>query len=103
MRCVSPHQPNVHEIRNNLAEYQAEHLAAAERGEEVLVCRRNQPVARQVAVQPAPRREARPLGLAADAGTALPDRFFEPLPDQLLMTLLTPDPAIQRYPVPVAW
>lgn len=83
MRYTSTHQPNVHEVRDNLAEY----LAAAERGEEVLICRRNQPVARLVALQPAPRREARPLGLAADAGTALPDSFFEPLPDELLQSL----------------
>ena len=39
-------QPNIHEVRENLAEY----LAAAQRGEEVLICRRNQPVARLVAV-----------------------------------------------------
>lgn len=77
------HQPNVHEVRDNLAEY----LAAAERGEEVLICRRNQPVARLVAVQAAPRREVRPMGLAADAGMPLPDSFFEPLPDELVRAL----------------
>lgn len=77
------HQPNVHEVRDNLAEY----LAAAERGEEVLICRRNQPVARLVALQAMPRREARPIGLAADAGTSLPDSFFEPLPDELVHAL----------------
>jgi antitoxin (DNA-binding transcriptional repressor) of toxin-antitoxin stability system len=77
------HQPNVHEVRDNLAEY----LAAAERGEDVLICRRNQPVARLVALQVEPRREVRPLGLAADAGTPLPDSFFEPLPDELVRAL----------------
>ena len=77
------HQPNVHEVRDHLAEY----LAAAERGEEVLICRRNQPVARLVAVQVTPRRQARPVGLAADAGTPLPDSFFEPLPDDLVRAL----------------
>jgi prevent-host-death family protein len=77
------HQPNVHEVRDNLAEY----LAAAERGEEVLICRRNQPVARLVALQDAPRREARPVGLAADAGTPVPDSFFEPLSDELVRAL----------------
>ena len=77
------HQPNVHEVRDNLAEY----LAAAERGEEVLICRRNQPVARLVALQVTPRRESRPVGLAADAGTPLPDSFFEPLPDELVRAL----------------
>ena len=77
------HQPNVHEVRDNLAQY----LAAAERGEEVLICRRNQPVARLVALQIAPRRAARPLGLAADAGTAVPDSFFDPLPDAWVQSL----------------
>ena len=77
------HQPNVHEVRDNLAEY----LAAAERGEEVLICRRNQPVARLVAVQGARPRAARPLGGAPDAGTAWDDAFAEPLPATLLAAL----------------
>ena len=77
------HQPNVHEVRENLAEY----LSAAERGEDVLICRRNQPVARLVALQVAPQRAPRPLGLAADAGVPLPQSFFEPLPDELVFAL----------------
>ena len=71
--------PNIHEVRENLAEY----LAAAERGEEVLICRRNQPVARLVALVPARPRRQRPLGLARDAGQALPDAFWDPLPEEL--------------------
>lgn len=74
---------NIHEVRENLAEY----LAAAERGEEVLICRRNQPVARLVALAPAMPRKRRPIGLAADAGQALPDAFWEPLPDELAAAL----------------
>lgn len=70
---------NIHEVRENLAEY----LAAAERGEEVLICRRNQPVARLVALTPAVPRRRRPLGLAADAGQALPEAFWDPLPDEI--------------------
>jgi prevent-host-death family protein len=77
------HQPNVHEVRENLAEY----LAAAERGEEVLICRRNQPVARLVALPAAARRLARPLGLAPDAGVALPDGFWDPLPADMVDAL----------------
>lgn len=78
------HQPNVHEVRENLAEY----LAAAERGEEVLICRRNQPVARLVAIEQAPPlRKPRPIGKAADAGVPLPAAFFEPLSDALLGAL----------------
>ena len=68
-------QPNIHEVRQNLAEY----LGAAERGEEVLICRRNQPVARLVAIA-RPSGKARPIGRAADAGIPLPASFWEPLP-----------------------
>jgi prevent-host-death family protein len=76
-------QPNIHEVRENLAEY----LAAAERGEEVLICRRNQPVARLVGLQRPVRRVPRPLGGAPDAGTPLPEAFFEPLPAALQAAL----------------
>lgn len=79
----SMHHPNVHEVRENLAEY----LAAAERGEEVLICRRNQPVARLVAIERAPARKPRPIGKATDAGQPLPAAFFEPLPGALLAAL----------------
>ena len=56
------HQPNAQDVREDLAETRS----AAERGEEVLICRRNRPVARLV---------------------ALPDRFFDPLPPALVGTL----------------
>lgn len=77
------HSPNVHEVRENLAEY----LAAAERGEEVLICRRNQPVARLVAIARAPARKPRPIGRAPDAGESLPAAFFDPLPADMLAAL----------------
>jgi prevent-host-death family protein len=76
-------RPNIHEVRENLAEY----IAAAQRGEEVLICRRNHPVARLLAVAPAAPRRPRPLGKAPDAGQPLPDSFFEPLPEALLAAL----------------
>jgi prevent-host-death family protein len=79
--------PNVHQVRERLADY----IAAAERGEEVLICRRNQPVARLVAVHPAAApvpRTPRPLGLAPDAGQPLPEAFFDPLPDALVQALV---------------
>lgn len=77
------HSPNIHEVRENLAEY----VAAAERGEEVLICRRNQPVAKLVALGPQRSSRPRPLGRAPDAGQALPAGFFEPLPEELLGAL----------------
>lgn len=70
---------NTHEVRQNLAEY----LLAAERGEEVLILRRNRPVAKIVAL-PAQRSEPRPIGLAADAGEPVPASFFEALPEDFL-------------------
>jgi len=75
--ALSMQQVNIHEVRENLAEY----LAAAERGEEVLICRRNQPVARLVAVEALRPRKPRPIGKAPDAGVPLPPSFFEPMPD----------------------
>ncbi|MBA3597010.1 MAG: type II toxin-antitoxin system prevent-host-death family antitoxin [Methylibium sp.] len=77
------HRPNIHKVRENLAEY----VAAAERGEEVLICRRNQPVAKLVALGPQRSSRPRPLGRAPDAGEPLPDGFFEPLPVELLSAL----------------
>ena len=82
------HQPNIFQVCENLAEY----LDAAARGEEALICRRNQPVARLVAVA-TPSREPRPIGLAADAGVPLPDSFSEPLPADLLSVLSGHDSA----------
>lgn len=81
------HQPNIHQVRENLAEY----LAAAERGEEVLICRRNQPVARLVAVA-RPTGKPRPIGRAADAGTPLPASFWEPLPQAFIDALSGHEP-----------
>jgi antitoxin (DNA-binding transcriptional repressor) of toxin-antitoxin stability system len=69
---------NIFEAKAKLSEY----LELAARGERVLICRRNRPVAELRAVA-APRTEARPIG--GGKGTlAVPDAFFEPLPDDLL-------------------
>lgn len=83
------HQPNIHQVRESLAEY----LEAAERGEEVVICRRNQPVARLVAIERS-IREPRPIGLAADAGSELPEAFWEPLPGELVAAFDGADPSI---------
>ncbi|MEO7853863.1 MAG: type II toxin-antitoxin system prevent-host-death family antitoxin [Rubrivivax sp.] len=72
------HKPNIHEVRENLAEY----LVAAQRGEEVLICRRNRPVARLVALPLSTPRGERPIGQAADAGTPLPSSFWDELPEE---------------------
>ncbi len=91
------HQPNIHEVRENLAEY----LTAAERGEEVLICRRNQPVARLVAIA-RPSGKPRPIGRAADAGTPLPASFWEPLPQAFIDALAGGEPSSASAPAPRA-
>lgn len=69
---------NVHEAKARLSEY----LAEVEKGETVVLCRRNVPVAE---IRPLRRagRKPRALGLAADKGKPLPKSFFAPLPEEL--------------------
>jgi prevent-host-death family protein len=67
---------NIHEVKAKLSEY----LDLVERGERVLICRRNHPVAELRAVRSV-RTEPRPLG---GAGIELPPAFFDPLPEQML-------------------
>lgn len=68
---------NIFEAKAKLSEY----LDAVSRGERVMICKRNRPVAelRPVAAAPAKRT----LGAAAGAVTMTP-AFFDPLPDDLL-------------------
>lgn len=69
---------NIHEAKTHLSRY----LAEVEKGETVLVCRRNEPIA-EIRPVKQPRVERRPIGLAA--GTfEVPESFFEPLPEDLL-------------------
>ncbi len=70
---------NVHEAKAHLSEY----LAAVEQGEEIIIARRNKPVARLVAVEPEPPKKRRPFGLAKGMGH-VPDDFNDPLDDALL-------------------
>ena len=57
-------------------------LARVERGETVIICNRNRPVAELCPVR-ASRKKPRPLGLASGS-FVVPDSFFEPLPAKLL-------------------
>lgn len=81
---------NVHEAKAHLSEY----LAAVERGEEIIIARRNKPVAKLVLVEPERPRKRRPFGLAKGMGH-VPDDFNEPLDGELLGlfdgTGMTPD------------
>jgi prevent-host-death family protein len=69
---------NIHEVKAKLSEY----LDAVERGERVMICKRNRPVAELRAVEPK-RTQARPIGGGPHFFT-IPESFFEPMPDDWL-------------------
>ena len=69
---------NIYEAKAKLSEY----LARAEKGETVVICRRNVPVAELRGLARA-SAEARPVGLARGL-FEVPDDFDAPLPDAVL-------------------
>jgi prevent-host-death family protein len=72
---------NVHEAKANLSRY----LEAVERGETVVICNRNVPVAELRPLRRASKKR-RPIGLASRE-FAVPASFFEPLPAELEASL----------------
>jgi antitoxin (DNA-binding transcriptional repressor) of toxin-antitoxin stability system len=69
---------NIFEAKAKLSEF----LDLAARGERVVICKRNRPVAELHAV-PSARTEPRPIGLARGR-VSVSDAFFTPLPDEML-------------------
>ena len=69
---------NVHEAKTHLSKY----LTKLEKGETILLCRRNQPIA-EIRPLAAKRKKPRPIGLH-EGQIKLGPEFFEPLPDELL-------------------
>jgi antitoxin (DNA-binding transcriptional repressor) of toxin-antitoxin stability system len=69
---------NIAEVKAKLSEF----LEMAGRGERVLICKHNRPVAELRAVH-AVRTEPRPIGGAAGLFD-VPPSFFDPLPDDLV-------------------
>jgi antitoxin (DNA-binding transcriptional repressor) of toxin-antitoxin stability system len=69
---------NIHDAKTNLSRYLAE-LAP---GEMLVLCNRNQPVAEVRSLRKKPVRKPR-IGAAAGK-FAVPDSFFEPLPDEII-------------------
>lgn len=68
----------------NLADAKAHfshYIDSVEKGETIILCRRNVPVA-ELRPLKAARREPRRTGI--DRGMEVPASFFEPLPDELL-------------------
>jgi prevent-host-death family protein len=69
---------NIHEAKAKLSEY----LDAVAKGERVLICKRNQPVAELRAVEQK-RTEPRTIG-GGPYHFDVPASFFEPMPDEFL-------------------
>lgn len=69
---------NVHEAKTHLSHY----LDEVEKGEMVVVCKRNRPVAEIRHITPR-MVERRPIGLAKGTFT-VPDSFFDELPDETI-------------------
>lgn len=68
---------NINQAKTHLSAY----VARVERGETIVLCRRNQPVAELRPLQQR-RVRKRPIGLAAGE-FEIPKSFFEPLPADL--------------------
>jgi len=69
---------NIHEAKTHLSKY----LEKVERGETVILCRRNRPIA-ELRPLPKQRTKPRPIGLAKGE-FEIPPEFFDPLPDEIL-------------------
>jgi antitoxin (DNA-binding transcriptional repressor) of toxin-antitoxin stability system len=69
---------NVHEAKTHLSRY----LERLERGETILLCRRNVPIA-EIRPLRQQRKSKRPIGLAKGKFKVPPD-FFEPLPAEMI-------------------
>jgi prevent-host-death family protein len=69
---------NIHEAKTHLSKY----LARVKRGETILLCKRNVPIA-EIRPIKAENHQPRPIGL--DKGRlTVPKSFFDPLPDWML-------------------
>jgi antitoxin (DNA-binding transcriptional repressor) of toxin-antitoxin stability system len=69
---------NIHEAKTHLSQY----LARLEKGESIILCRRNIPIA-EIRPISHPSSKPRPLGLAKGKLT-IPDAFFKPLPNEII-------------------
>jgi prevent-host-death family protein len=82
---------NIHEAKAKLSHY----LDAVARGERVLICKRNQPIAELRSVEQQ-RTEPRPIG--GETGIVIRPSFFEPMSDEFLEAF----EAGSAYPSPAA-
>ena len=82
---------NIHEAKAKLSHY----LDAVARGQRVLICKRNQPIAELRRVEQE-RTEPRPIG--GEQGVVVLPAFFEPMPDEFVEAF----EAGSAYPSPAA-
>jgi antitoxin (DNA-binding transcriptional repressor) of toxin-antitoxin stability system len=68
---------NIADVKTNLSRY----LERVERGETIILCRRNVPIAE---IRPLPKQPGKPRPVGIDRGMTIPASFFEPLPDDIL-------------------
>ena len=69
---------NIHEAKTHLSRY----LSRVEKGEVILLCKRNQPIA-EIRPLAQARKKPRPIGLHKGM-IEVPDSFFDPLSDEEL-------------------
>lgn len=70
---------NIHSAKTHLSRY----LAELKPGDSLVLCNRNQPVAE---LRPLSRKLRKPRVGVAKGDFTVPDRFFEPLPADVLRT-----------------
>ena len=69
---------NIHEAKTHLSRY----LEKLKKGETILLCKRNEPIAEIRPLPTQPTRK-RPIGLAKGR-LIIPKKFFDPLPDDVI-------------------
>jgi prevent-host-death family protein len=68
----------IHQAKTHLSKY----LAKVEKGETIVLCRRNEPIAE---IRPLPQKPKKPRPIGLHEGKfKLGPEFFEPLPDEFL-------------------
>lgn len=75
---MTMYMANIFEAKARLSDL----IERAARGERILICKRNQPIAELRPIAP-PRQSPRPVGLAKGL-VVIPPTFFDPLPDDEL-------------------
>jgi len=77
---------NIHEAKTHLSRY----LERVAKGETILLCKWNIPIA-EIKPVPPPERSKRPIGLA-QGEFEVTQAFFEPLPEEILSAFSGNDP-----------